>query len=171
LSGGKNWQAVAYSPLTNSLYVPSNNTCMNFTLLETDPAYGAYHNSARTEIVHVPDSDEQVGLLTAVDVATGRTRWQLRQRAGIGGSVLRTGGGLAFVADDARRFRAFDAATGEVLWEQLLNSSAGGFPVSYRVDGVQYVAIAAGGGVNYRALTREISQRFGGNMLFVFALP
>jgi len=121
--------------------------------------------------VHVPGSDEQVGLLTAVDVATGRTRWQLRQRAGIGGSVLTTGGGLVFVTDDARRFRAFDAATGEILWEQLLNSSAGGFPISYSVDGVQYIAIAAGGGVTYRSLTPEIVQRLAGNTLFVFRLP
>ena len=87
------------------------------------------------------------------------------------GSVLTTGGGLVFVTDDARRFRAFDADTGEILWEQLLNSGAGGFPVSYGVDGVQYIAIAAGGGVNYRSITREIRQRGGGNTLFVFRLP
>ena len=70
-----------------------------------------------------------------------------------------------------RRFRAFDADTGEILWEQILNSSAGGYPVSYSVDGVQYIAIAAGGGPNYRSITREIRQRGGGNTLFVFRLP
>jgi len=171
LSGGKNWQAVAYSPQTNAIYAPSNNTCMEYSLNEVEPTFGEYHGSASAERVHVPDSDEQVGLLTAVDVATGATQWQIRQRAGIGGSVLTTGGGLVFVTDDARRLRAFDAFTGEVLWEQLLNSSAGGFPVSYSVDGVQYIAIAAGGGVNYRNLTPEIVQRSEGNTLFVFRLP
>lgn len=171
LTGGKNWQAVAYSPQTNALYAPTNNTCMNYRLNAIEPTFGAYHGSATIEQVHVPDSDEQVGLLTAVDVATGRTRWQIRQRAGIGGSVLTTGGGLVFVTDDARRFRAFDASSGEVLWEQRLNSSAGGFPVSYSVDGVQYIAIAAGGGQNYRNLTPEIQQRLAGNTLFVFRLP
>ena len=85
--------------------------------------------------------------------------------------MLTTGGGLGFVTDDARRFRAFDAENGEILWEQLLNSTAGGFPVSYSVDGVQYIAIAAGGGVTYRNLTPELQQRRGGNMLFVFRLP
>ena len=171
LAGGINWQAVAYSPQTNALYAPTNNTCMSYRLNAVEPTFGRYHGSAISEQVHVPDSDEQVGLLTAVDVATGRTRWQLRQRAGIGGSVLTTGGGLVFVTDDARRFRAFDAATGEILWEQLLNSSAGGFPISYSVDGVQYIAIAAGGGVTYRSLTPEIVQRLAGNTLFVFRLP
>ena len=85
--------------------------------------------------------------------------------------MLTTAGGLVFVTDDARRFRAFDADTGDILWEQILNSTAGGFPVSFSVDGVQYIAIAAGGGVTYRALTPEIQQRGGGNMLYVFRLP
>ena len=82
-----------------------------------------------------------------------------------------SGGGLAFVTDDARRFRAFDVDTGEILWEQILNSSAGGFPTTFSVDDIQYLAIAAGGGVNHRTLTPEIRQRSGGNMLFVFRLP
>ena len=118
-----------------------------------------------------PDSDGQIGQFTALDLATGEPRWVYRQRAGIGGSVLTTGGGLVFVSDEARRFRAFDAETGEVLWEQILNSSAVGFPVSYMHDGVQYIAIAAGGGANFRALTPEIQQPCRGNMLFVFRLP
>lgn len=169
--GGKNWQAVAYSPDTNALYAPTNDTCMNFTLTPVEPTRGGYHGSARYVPVPPPGSDEKVGRLTAVDVATGRTRWIHRQRAGIGGSVLSTGGGLIFVTDDARRFRAFDADTGEILWERTLNSTAGGFPVSYMADGVQHVAIAAGGGVNYRSLTPEIRQRRGGNVLYVFRLP
>ena len=118
-----------------------------------------------------PDVDGQVGQLVAMDLATGRRLWEHRQRAGIGGSVLSTGGGLVFVTDDARRLRAFDARTGEILWEQILNSSAGGFPVTYLHDGVQYLAIAAGGGMNYRAVTPEIRQPPRGNMLFVFRLP
>jgi alcohol dehydrogenase (cytochrome c) len=171
LLGGINWQATAYSPQTNTLYVPTNNVCMNYRLLGTEPLPAEHHSSARQQFVHAPGSGERVGFLAAVDVATGQMRWSLPQRAGFGGSVLTTGGGLVFVSDDARRLRGLDAATGEVLWEQILNSSAGGYPVSYMVDGVQYIAIAAGGGQNYRSLTREIRQRPGGNVLFVFRLP
>ncbi len=169
--GGISWQAVAYSPETNALYTPTNNACMIYTLNLVEPTIGLHHASATSRRVQVPNSDEQVGQLTSVNVATGRTRWLHRQRAGIGGSLLATGGGLVFVTDDARRFRAFDADTGEILWEQILNSTAGGYPVSYSVDGVQYIAIAAGGGVNYRSITPEIRQRGGGNTLFVFRLP
>ena len=170
-TGGINWNSVGYSPETNTLYAPTNNTCMSYYLNPVNPTLGGYHSSATSIMIEVPDSDGQVGMFTAVDVATGATKWIYRQRAGIGGSVLTTGGGLVFVTDDARRFRAFDADSGEILWEQILNSSAGGFPVTYSVDGVQYLAIAAGGGINYRTLTPEISQRRGGNTLFVFRLP
>jgi alcohol dehydrogenase (cytochrome c) len=171
LRGGTNWQAVAYSPQTNALYVPSNNTCMDYVLNEFEAMEGMYHGSADYPRIHVPDSDEQVGQFTAVSVETGETLWDVRQRAGFGGSVLTTAGGLVFASDDARRFRAFDAETGDVLWEQILNATAGGFPVSYAIDGTQYIAIAAGGGPNYLTLTSEIRQRPGGNMLFVFRLP
>ncbi len=169
--GGINWQSVGYSPETNALYTPTNNACMDFYLNPVQPEIGQHHRSATSRIVEPPGFDGQIGLFTATDVATGETKWQHKQRAGFGGSVLTTAGGLVFVSDDARRFRAFDADTGEILWEQYLNSTAGGFPVSYSVDGVQYVAIAAGGGVNYRTLAPELQQRSGGNMLFVFRLP
>lgn len=170
-AGGINWQAVAYSPGTNAIYAPTNNVCMRYTPLPVEPVLGGYHSSADQRRIETPGNDGLIGQLTAVDVATGETLWEHRQRAGIGGSALTTGGGLVFVSDDARRFRAFDEETGEILWEQLLNAGAGGFPVSYEVDGVQYVAIAAGGGVNYRRITPEVRQRSGGNTLFVFRLP
>ena len=169
--GGINWNSVGYSPQTNSLYTPTNNTCMNFALRPVEPTVGLHHASARSSVDIGPEDTGQVGQFASIDVATGETRWTYKQRAGIGGSVLTTGGGLVFVSDDARRFRAFDADSGDILWEQVLNSTAGGFPVSYSVDGVQYIAIAAGEGVNYRRHTPEIRQRGGGNTLYVFRLP
>ena len=144
---------------------------MNFALRPVEPTVGLHHASARSSVDIGPEDTGQVGQFASIDVATGETRWTYKQRAGIGGSVLTTGGGLVFVSDDARRFRAFDADNGDILWEQVLNSTAGGFPVSYSVDGVQYIAIAAGEGVNYRRHTPEIRQRGGGNTLYVFRLP
>ena len=169
--GGINWNSVGYSPQTNSLYTPTNNTCMNFALRPVEPTVGLHHASARSSVDIGPEDTGQVGQFASIDVATGETLWTYNQRAGIGGSVLTTGGGLVFVSDDARRFRAFDADNGDILWEQVLNSTAGGFPVSYSVEGVQYIAIAAGEGVNYRRHTPEIRQRGGGNTLYVFRLP
>jgi alcohol dehydrogenase (cytochrome c) len=144
---------------------------MDYYLNPVNPTVGGYHSSAVSRKISTPDEDSQIGIFSAVNVASGETLWTYKQRAAITGSVLTTGGELAFVTDDARRFRAFDANNGQILWEQILNSSAGGFPSTYSVDGVQYIAIAAGGGVSHRALTPEIRQRRGGNMLFVFKLP
>lgn len=169
--GGINWNSVGYSPQTNSLYAPTNNTCMTYYLRPVEPTVGLHHSSATSLPQEGPEDTGLVGMFTAVDVATGEARWTYRQRAGIGGSVLTTAGGLVFVSDDNRRFRAFDADSGDILWEQVLNSSAGGYPVSYSVDGVQYIAIAAGGGVNYRRHTPEVRVRPEGNVLYVFRLP
>ena len=144
---------------------------MEYYLNPVNPVLGGYHSSATSLKQPTPDEEELIGLFTAIDVATGAKKWQYNQRAGVTGSVLTTGGGLVFVGDDARRFRAFDADTGDILWEQILNSSAGGFPMTYSLNGVQYLAIAAGNGVNYRMMTPEIQQRRGGNILYVFRLP
>ena len=124
--GGINWNSVGYSPQTNVLYAPTNQTCMRYALRPVTPTVGEYHSSSRKQFDTLPEDTGQVGLFTAIDVATVEARWIYRQRAGITGSVLTTAGGLVFVSDDARVFRAFDAENGDILWEQVLNSSAGG---------------------------------------------
>ena len=93
-------------------------------------------------------------------------------------SVLTTGGGLAFVGDYDRRFRAYDVETGEALWETRLGRSVEGFPVSYEVDGVQYIAVPAGqgGGSPWRIPTFLGTEMInpagnGHNALYVFRLP
>ena len=98
------------------------------------------------------------------------TAWTLRRGVPLTSSPLLVGDEL-YIVSDLGVATCLDARTGEIRWEQILNSSAGGFPVSYLHDGVQYVAIAAGGGINFRGLTPEIQQPGRGNMLFVFRLP
>ena len=80
-----------------------------------------------------------------------------------------TGGGLVFGGDVNGRFRAFDDRTGEVLWEINLGSSVSGFPITYAVDGRQYVAVSTGT-PRFIDLTPELRPSLGNN-LFVFALP
>ncbi len=113
---------------------------------------------------------DQVGTIHAVSAETGRTQWLHEQRAGTM-SLATTGGGLVFGGDAVGRFRTFDQKTGEVLWEINLDSPVVGYPVSYAVDGRQYVAVNTGanGGVSVR-LTPELRPSSGSN-LFVFALP
>jgi hypothetical protein len=83
--------------------------------------------------------------------------------------VVATGGGLVFGGDVNGRFRAFDHETGEVLWEISLGSAVSGFPISYAVDGQQFVAVSTGT-PRFLDLTPELRPSSGNN-LFVFALP
>ena len=90
------------------------------------------------------------------------------------GSPLATGGGLVFVGDMHRNFRALDADNGKVLWEIPLGAPVTGYPVSYAVGGKQYIAIAVGGrtsgSMHLAQLYPELKGTGGSNMLMVFAL-
>jgi alcohol dehydrogenase (cytochrome c) len=85
--------------------------------------------------------------------------------------VLTTGGGLAFVGDLDRYFKAFDVDTGKVLWQTRLGAALHGYPVTYAVKGKQYIAVPTGMGV-FKLMTArqspDIYQPQGGNALYVF---
>lgn len=170
LFGGRNWPGASYSPDTNAVYASMNNTCMNYTLKDVDPKVGAYHDSASFTAAHAPRSKGKVGRVEAVDVATGKTLWKHEQRAVWYGSLLATGGGLVFGGDVDRWFNAFDDKSGHILWRTRLAASAQGYPISYEVNGKQYLAVPAGVGLSIPSLTPEIRSPTSGSMLYVFAV-
>ena len=166
--GGKDWEAGAYSPLTNTMYYPLRNSCAR-VLATPDEGLAIYQLAARFQLA--PGTD-QLGTVRAISAETGRTTWLREQRAATL-SLVATGGGLVFGGDVNGRFRALDQETGEVLWEINLGSPVTGFPISYAVDGRQYVAVSTGTAASASAfvgLTPELRPSFGNN-LFVFALP
>ncbi|MYH30430.1 MAG: PQQ-binding-like beta-propeller repeat protein, partial [Acidobacteria bacterium] len=108
----------------------------------------------------------------AISPETGELAWKYEQRAATT-SLVATGGGLVFGGDLNGRFRALDAETGDVLWEVNLGSPITGFPITFAVDGRQYVAVSTGSSrtlVYFAPLTPELRPSMGNN-LFVFALP
>ncbi len=163
-SGGKDWEAGAYSPLTNTMYMPLRNVCAQM-IAEGPESTSIYAINWRPEIA--PGTD-QVGAVWAISAETGETAWVHEQRAATM-SLVTTGGGLVFGGDVNGRFRAFDQETGEVLWEVNLGSSVSGFPITYAVDGRQYVAVSTGT-QRFVNLTPELNPSQGNN-LFVFGLP
>ena len=166
-SGGKDWEAGAYSPLTNTMYMPLRNVCAR--MLATTPgdaeASALYAIAWRSQIA--PGTD-QVGTVQAISAETGEITWTYEQRAATM-SLVATGGGLVFGGDVNGRFRALDHETGAVLWEINLGSAVTGFPITYAVDGRQFVAVSTGT-PRFIDLTPELRPSVGNN-LFVFALP
>ena len=166
-NGGKDWEAGAYSPLTNTMYMPLRNACARM-LATTAPGTSHYALAVRNQIA--PGTD-QVGTVHAISAETGETVWLHEQRAATM-SLVTTGGGLVFGGDVNGRFKAWDQETGEVLWEINLGSAVTSFPISYAVDGKQYIAVGTGTASTaslFGRLTPEIRPSAGNN-LFVFAL-
>ncbi len=165
--GGKDWEAGAYSPLTNTMYFPLRNTCAR--TMATSEANNLYSLIIRGQIA--PGTD-QVGTVQAISAETGKMVWTVEQRAATT-SLVATGGGLVFGGDANGRFRALDHETGATLWEINLGSAVTGFPITYAVNGRQYVAVSTGTALTTRLLlplTPELRPSTGNN-IFVFALP
>ena len=165
-TGGANYQAPAYSPLTKTMYFPMQQLCMNSTAVPANWDRPGY--SISTRIALSPEADNNLGVIHAVNAVTGRSEWKYAIRAGMQ-SLLATGGNLLFAGDAAGRFRALDQESGRVLWEVNLGSAVTGYPVTFSVGGHQYVAVSTGFWLG-DAYTPELVHGTQGT-LFVFALP
>ena len=166
LSGGKNWDAGAYSPDTHTMYFSLRNTCVD--QMATDDGT-LYELASRRKIA--PGTDH-LGTVRAISVETGEILWLHEERAATS-ALVATGGGLVFGGDYNGRFRAFDQVTGEVLWEVNLGSPLTGYPITYAVDGRQYVVASTGSAANASSMIRLTPELrpSAGNNIFVFALP
>ena len=124
------------------------------------------------------DGADHLGEIQAWNLDTGEKVWTHEFASHNWGPILTTGGGLLFAGGtNDRYFRAFDAASGDVLWEQRTNSGVTGVPSSYAIDGVQYVAVQSGYGVDAQSMQGVINRSRGTNMqvpqggvIWVFAL-
>ena len=171
-SGGKNWPAGAYSPLTNAMYQPMQQICMTMAANTAQPGgTSLYGFNSRTSIS--PGTDK-VGVIHAVSAETGKTLWKHEQRAGML-SLVATGGGLIFAGDAMGSLKALDDRTGQVLWEINVGAPLSGYPITYAVNGRQYVAVSTGPS-NTSAITARLTPELrmaapARNRIVVFALP
>jgi alcohol dehydrogenase (cytochrome c) len=93
-----------------------------------------------------PDSDGKFGVLQAIDMRTGRVRWETRERQTPDMGILTTAGGLVFTGWMDRQFVAYDQKTGKQLWSTGVTGVPNASAISYSVDGKQYIAMVTGVG-------------------------
>jgi alcohol dehydrogenase (cytochrome c) len=179
LWGGKDWPPAAYNPGTGYLYIPANeNLCQHMEGEEVEYRPGQQYTGARTIDFLVAEGATHIGELQAWNLRTGERVWTHEYDSPNWGPVMTTAGGLVFSGGTTDRyFRAFDAATGKLLWQHRTNSGITGVPSSFEVDGVQYIAVQSGWGVDAQGMTGRIDRARGtetlvpqGGVVWVFAL-
>ena len=150
-AGATNWMSPTYDPQTKLFYVTAREQCDIFTTGPEPYDEGhAYYGSA-----YFPNDDAEPfwGALRAIEPLTGKIKWEWKHPSPSWSGVLSTAGGLVFTGDAEGNFIALDATTGKALWHFQCGAGVYAGPISFAVDGKQYVAVAAG------------------SALFAFALP
>jgi len=142
--GGKNQMPMAYSPDTELFYVPANEWGMDLWNEPTTYKKGAAYLGAGFTMK--PLYDDHVGELKAIDPRTGKIVWQYNNKAPLWGGVLTTGGNLVFTGTPEGFLKAFDAKTGKEVWKFNTGSGVVAPPITWEMDGQQYVAVASGWG-------------------------
>jgi alcohol dehydrogenase (cytochrome c) len=172
VSGVKNWNQVAYSPKTELVYVPVLEGC---NLLDLPPSEEGKPDSGGTFTYTAPPGHKTAYThLDAVDPVTGAKKWTYDYPFKIFASILTTAGDLVFVGQPDGKFLALDARNGQKLWEFQTGAGHRGSPVTYTVNGRQYIADPTGmGNVGYNnnGVWPEAADWRIGSSLVVFALP
>lgn len=140
--GGANWSPSAVDEARQQAFVAAMHMPVRYTLHETPATDG---KPAIRYTASEPMDEPRWGLLSSIDLETGKIRWQHKTPEPLVGGVLATAGGLLFTGEGNGNFDAFDSTSGKLLWQYRAEAGVNAPPITYSIAGVQYVAVAAGG--------------------------
>ena len=140
-AGGANWPPSAYSPSTGLLYVLGMHFVFTLTRAEQEAQKGEFWIGGKLEPVV---AESTYGTISAIRPSTGKIAWQ-RRTGWLWSGALATAGGLLFAGENDGWFRAYDARTGRPLWEFFCGAGVNAPPVSFELDGEQFIAVVAAG--------------------------
>ncbi|HWC95716.1 MAG TPA: PQQ-binding-like beta-propeller repeat protein [Candidatus Sulfopaludibacter sp.] len=175
VDGAKSWLPGSYNPNTKIMYVPLVEACMDLAPLTGGGGRALLSTGVRPLVRPRPDSDGRYGRVEAINMLTREVVWTERHRAPVSSGALDTAGGVIFNGSIDRFFRAYDDQSGKLLWETRLTDVPSNAPISYTVNGRQYVAVGVGNGgaqaTGFTALVPEIQNLDRAPAVWVFQLP
>jgi len=171
--GGKNWNPMAYSQDTGLFYVPGNHWKEDYWTEQVQYSKGNAYLGMGFRIKKM--YDDHVGILRAMDPKTGKVAWEHKEKLPLWAGVLATKGGLVFTGTGDGYFKAFDDRTGKELWSFQTGTGIISPPVTWEMDGEQYIGVTTGyGGAvplwggDMADLTKPVPQ---GGSFWAFKLP
>lgn len=174
--GGHDWPATSYDPTDDLLIIPLSQSCDEMNGHDVERKVGSGGVAAAVRVYEMPGTEGNMGRLSAYDTKTMQRVWTFQQRSPFLSAVLSTSGGVAFVGDYDRVFKAVDTRTGKTLWQTQLGTTVQGYPVSFSVDGKQYIAVTTGLGGGSpenmpNVILTDVHRPDNGQAVYVFALP
>ncbi len=171
--GGKNWMPMAYSQKSGLFYVPSNEWGMDIWNEPITFKKGAAYLGAGFTIK--PLFEDYIGSLKAIDPMNGEVKWEVKNNAPLWSGVMTTAGGLVFTGTPEGHLKAFDDETGEELWSFQTGSGVVGQPITWEMEGEQYVAVLSGWGGAVPLWGGEVAKKVSylnqGGLVWVFKVP
>ncbi|ANQ86135.1 ExaA2 protein [Azoarcus olearius] len=171
--GGTNWHPMSYSPDTGLFYIPANHWAMDYWTEHLSYKAGSAYLGQGFRIKRL--FDDHVGVLRAIDPKSGKIAWEHKEKFPLWAGTLTTAGGLIFTGTSDGYVKAFDAKNGKELWSFQTGSGVVSVPVTWEMDGEQYIGIQSGyGGAvplwggDMADLTKQVTQ---GGSMWVFKLP
>ena len=171
--GGRNWSPTSFNPSTRLLFVNARDVCMEM-VPSTGP--GFLSTGVNVQYAAPPDGDGMYGLIQALDLESGEVVWETRRRQTPDMGILTTAGGVLFTGWMDRQFAAYDQANGRELWSTGVTGVPNASPITYAVDGKQYVAIVTGHGNPLSTGIADVIPEtqlppVASSAVYVFALP